>query len=216
MICVSLVDMDMSTCLSYCTRYPFVELRLDRLAMTPDELRTAVHAAAKSIATCRRQHPDPLTQYMTAIDAGVDYVDLELSDNPDVFESVTAAARKAGIPVIVSVHDYEGTPDDATLAEWLNRAVQTGGDLVKIACKANDIDDNLRLLNLLTENRFPEVPKIVTAMGTEGVLTRVLAPLLGAPFTFAAPDGGTPSAPGQLPAATLHRFLDMLLSKGRW
>jgi 3-dehydroquinate dehydratase/shikimate dehydrogenase len=41
-------------------------------------------------------------------------------------------------------------------------------------------------------------------MGTPGLLTRVLAPSRGAPFTFAALDESSATAPGQPTAATLR------------
>ena len=42
------------------------------------------------------------------------------------------------------------------------------------------------------------------AMGTPGVLTRVLGPRYGSAFTFAAPDAATATAPGQLDLSTLR------------
>jgi len=44
-------------------------------------------------------------------------------------------------------------------------------------------------------------------MGRKGRLTRILAPLLGCPFTYASIDGGKETAEGQIDAASLRRIL---------
>jgi 3-dehydroquinate dehydratase len=44
-------------------------------------------------------------------------------------------------------------------------------------------------------------------MGEQGVITRIAAPLLGAEFTFAAPEGKPGTAPGQISKEKLHSIL---------
>jgi 3-dehydroquinate dehydratase len=39
---------------------------------------------------------------------------------------------------------------------------------------------------------------VIIGMGKLGVVTRIAAPLLGAEFTFAAPETGKETAPGQI------------------
>ena len=43
-------------------------------------------------------------------------------------------------------------------------------------------------------------------MGMPGVLTRILGPRFGSTFTFASPDGGQGTAPGQVSAGTLREL----------
>jgi 3-dehydroquinate dehydratase len=47
-------------------------------------------------------------------------------------------------------------------------------------------------------------------MGKEAQITRIAAPLLGAPFTYAALESGRETAPGQLDKDTLAALLKLL------
>ncbi len=39
---------------------------------------------------------------------------------------------------------------------------------------------------------------VIIGMGEKGVISRIAAPMLGAEFTFAAPEAGKETAPGQI------------------
>lgn len=62
-----------------------------------------------------------------------------------------AAGGKAtppGTRLILSHHDYEGTPDMEALRGVLARMLDAGADVPKIACVANDVADSARMLQL--------------------------------------------------------------------
>ena len=63
--------------------------------------------------------------------------------------------------------------------------------------------DAARLLGLL--GRWQDT--VVVGMGDLGRVTRVAALLLGSPFSYAAPDDGVETAPGQLPLSAMTRIL---------
>ena len=71
--------------------------------------------------------------------------------------------------------------------------------LAKIATMVTRRDD---LVNLLSLHRKPG-RKVILGMGELGRFSRVAGPYLGSEFTFAAPRGGEPTAPGQLDASEL-------------
>ncbi len=54
----------------------------------------------------------------------------------------------AGMRLILSHHDYEGTPETETLQGVLARMLDAGADVPKIACVANDVADSARMLQL--------------------------------------------------------------------
>ena len=54
----------------------------------------------------------------------------------------------AGTRLILSHHDYEGTPDTETLRGVLARMRDAGADVPKVACVANDVADSARMLQL--------------------------------------------------------------------
>ena len=51
---------------------------------------------------------------------------------------------------------------------------------------------------------------IALGMGKKGKITRLAAPLLGAPFTYASPAAGSETGPGQLEMDTLIKIYSLL------
>jgi 3-dehydroquinate dehydratase / shikimate dehydrogenase len=70
--------------------------------------------------------------------------------------------------------------------------------LYKIACHANTTFDSLRMLHFIQEN----APVLGMCMGEKGEVSRILGPLVGACWTYAALDRQT--APGQLTSGELR------------
>jgi 3-dehydroquinate dehydratase type I len=88
--------------------------------------------------------------------------------------------------LIISFHDYDGTPSVTTNSEGIIRKARLmGADIVKIATLANSPTDSAVVLKPLYSNNND---LIAFCMGKEGIITRIAAPLLGAEFTFAAHD----------------------------
>lgn len=111
----------------------------------------------------------------------------------------------ASIPVLVSWHDFEGTPATEDLSKILTE-MRLYSNYAKIVTMAKSVSDSLRLLDLY-ENAIGLYP-IIFAMGEPGVLTRVLCTMYGAPFTYAALE--TAVAPGQLTVAQMRKLYDRI------
>jgi 3-dehydroquinate dehydratase/shikimate dehydrogenase len=132
-----------------------------------------------------------------AVALGFDLVDVEARSG---FADVIAA--KAGQGLVVSWHDFEGTPEDLDAVH--DRIAALRPDVVKIAVTARSVTDLGRLLAFAARHVGPRGPRLVTlAMGPLGVASRILGGRYRAPFTFASPENGHEAAPGQLPAAAL-------------
>jgi 3-dehydroquinate dehydratase-1 len=99
----------------------------------------------------------------------------------------------ASVPTLVSWHDFEKTPSKDELARIVTE-MRLYGNYVKVVTTARSVDDSLRLLELY--DGALGLHPIIFAMGEAGVMTRVLAPLYGAPYTYAALEKAV--APGQL------------------
>jgi len=142
---------------------------------------------------------------------GFDLVDVELSSGPDVIKPVIAAAREHNARVILSFHDFDGTPDDEVLLAKVRAMIESGADIAKIACMPRDAFDVLRLLNLTLTARvkFPTVPMCTMSMGGAGCITRVAGFLYGSDMAFAV--GDKPSAPGQIPLQEARQIAATLL-----
>ena len=133
-----------------------------------------------------------------AVARGCDLVDVEERSG---FAEVVRS--KAGRGLVLSWHDFEGTPAD--LDEVHDRMAAQGPDVVKIAVTARSVADLGRLLAFAGRRAGRPGPRLVAlAMGPLGVASRVLGGRWGAPFTYASPESGREAAPGQLPAAVLR------------
>ena len=82
--------------------------------LTPAEVRLLFSSHPNLIATCRPGRLDPdlrKTLLMEAIEAGAAYVDVEFDAPAGYREKIVRRAKDAGCAVIISFHDYAGTPE---------------------------------------------------------------------------------------------------------
>ena len=210
-ICVSIAEASVEACLAALRDAPFAELRLDAIhALSVGQVRTLFATGGRLLATCRPGTHDDSARaalLVAAIEAGARYVDVELDAVEPVRGRVIDAARASGCDIIVSHHDYETTPSAAALRNLVDSCFEAGADVAKVACLSHGPHDTARLLGLLDNPRR----LVVIGMGAHGVATRIVGPLLGSEFTFAAARAGAPTAPGQLDAVELERRMRSLL-----
>jgi 3-dehydroquinate dehydratase/shikimate dehydrogenase len=181
------------------SRADLVELRLDRLpadtmSRVPPDVRGRV------LATCRAgwegggwsgTEDARLAVLVSALDAGVGYVDVE-------WRAAFYATLLAKAPgrVVLSMHDFARVPDD--LADTVAAMAAAGPAIVKIAVQASRSSDVLRCRAAGTA--AGRTPIVLIAMGPRGVASRVLSARLGSRWTYA----GAGVAPGQIDAATMR------------
>jgi 3-dehydroquinate dehydratase / shikimate dehydrogenase len=106
--------------------------------------------------------------------------------------------------VICSHHNFLGVPED--LDRIFNRMVQTHARILKIAFRAQDITDCLPAFQLIDRARARNREMISIAMGTPGIMTRVLGPSRGAFLTYGALENDSATAPGQITATELRNL----------
>jgi 3-dehydroquinate dehydratase-1 len=111
--------------------------------------------------------------------------------------AVVSAARSRGCTVIVSYHDYEGTPPRRALQRIIRRSLDAGADLIKIACRVRALADNATLLGLLDDQSAPGRIAVL-GMGPLGRVSRVVGPLIGSPLAYVAIAPGLETADGQM------------------
>ena len=151
---------------------------------------------------------------LQGIARGVSCIDIELSTPEPLRERVILQAKKSGIAVLMSHHDFSLTPSIEVLTEMTKRLAGAGCDLAKIVTFAEDRKDALRVLDFLAQVQDEvAVPIIAFAMGDAGRITRIAAPVFGSPIAYAA--AGEVTAPGQFDVVTMKRLLSELIPKGR-
>ncbi len=146
-----------------------------------------------------------------AIETGfVDIVDVELCNDAEFIETIIGKASDRGTKVILSYHNFDGTPAEDAILERLQRAQEMGADIAKVAVMPQSYADVLVLLSATLKARgaFLDIPIVTMSMGVEGVVTRLAGGLFGADITFAI--GRKASAPGQIPIGELRQGMSIL------
>jgi 3-dehydroquinate dehydratase-1 len=146
-----------------------------------------------------------------AIEYDCAFVDLELKTAPELrAELLDVLLRHTRTGMIISWHDFSGTPSSDELGDILQQQIESGAHVGKIVTMANSHEDMLRVLNLQTiaaENNFPLTS---FCMGSIGMISRLVTLKLGGFMTYAAPDNGDETAPGQLKVSALRAMLKTL------
>lgn len=137
-------------------------------------------------------------------------VDIELESLDTASGRETAdQAREHGVDVIVSAHDFEGTPSVDELRDVLRRAADAG-DVGKLAVTAEEPGDVLALLSV-TDDLASDGRRVATmAMGEAGRHSRAIAPIYGSRIGYAPVDPAEATAPGQFDLATLSELIEQL------
>ena len=147
---------------------------------------------------------------LQGIAQGVSCVDIELSTPEPLRERVVSQAKKSGVAVLMTHHDFSLTPSIEVMIDIAKRLAGAGCDLAKIVTFAEGTEDVLRMLDFLAQvQNEVAVPIIAFAMGDAGKITRIAAPMFGSPIVYAA--AGKATAPGQLDVATMKRLLHELI-----
>lgn len=209
MICVSIAEETFEKCLYALKGIDFAEIRIDKMAVEVEDVKKIFNQHPKLIATCRPGRVDDKKRkelLLVAIEAGAAFVDVEVESDDEYKNTIIEKARPAGCLVIISYHNFEKTPQRVELEHILNWCFDSGADIAKIACRVNSEKDNARLLGLLNETRS----LVVAGIGDKGKISRVVAPLLGSPFTYASLIAGKETAEGQIDKETLKRIFQTL------
>ena len=146
-----------------------------------------------------------IEELLQAIELGADMVDVEFRTK-NLKNIVPLVKRR--VKCILSFHDLEKTPPLEEMTEIVNRQLKAGADICKVVTTAKEFEDNLAVLQLLSE--LSENKIIAFAMGQIGQISRVLCPLVGGEFTYASIETGKESAPGQITVRDLLKIYEMV------
>ena len=191
----------------------FLEFRLDYLdrpADGPGAIRCFLDQFPDCIvlATCRRRQnhgkfngsiEEQLGLLEASLAAGAQAVDIEVETAEAAAERVNQFHGRASL--VISYHNYESTPPMDSVA---GRLMRIPADAYKVVTTARKPSDNLRVL--AAARAFPRNNMVVLAMGELGFPTRVLSPVYGAAYTYAAPSCSEGTAAGQVGAHQLRRL----------
>jgi 3-dehydroquinate dehydratase/shikimate dehydrogenase len=215
-ICIALGLPDVPSLLEHAHREAesgeaFLEFRLDFLDQ-PAQGAAAIRGFLERfpdcivLATCRRHQnhgrfngsiEEQLALLDLAIENGAQAIDVEIETAEAAAERLQQFRGRAH--VIVSYHNFEATPP---LDAVVNRVTRIPADAYKVVTTARKPSDNARVLAAV--KTVPRHCLMVLAMGELGFPTRVLSPIFGGVYTYAAPMQTQGTASGQVSARALR------------
>lgn len=139
-----------------------------------------------------------------------DMIDIELRVGDELIESIIKSAHENKVKVVVSKHDFAGTPSQIEIVSTLMRMQNLGADIAKMAVMPKSKRDLLTLLAATEEmfTDFAKIPIVTMSMDKEGFASRILGEIFGSAITFGAIRKA--SAPGQINARELNKILEMI------
>ena len=139
----------------------------------------------------------------------VELIDYELSNAPADLKALREVSKANGIGMIMSYHNFQMTPDAATLDGKFAAAREYGADVGKVAVMPTNERDVLELLAATSRARETlDIPLISMSMGGVGSLSRIMGWVYGSAATFAV--GKSSSAPGQVAVEDLRTALSIV------
>jgi 3-dehydroquinate dehydratase/shikimate dehydrogenase len=191
----------------------FLEFRLDFLDR-PHEGAAAISKFLEQfpdcliLATCRRHQNHgkfngSIEEQLAVLDLAVRHgalaIDIEIETAETAQERLSLFRGR--VQLIVSYHNFEATPPMDTV---MGRMLKVPADAYKVVTTARKPSDNIRVLS--AAKALPKENLIVLAMGELGFPTRVLSPVFGGVFTYAAPIYAEGTAAGQVSAKYLRHL----------
>ncbi|MFL0269716.1 type I 3-dehydroquinate dehydratase [Candidatus Clostridium radicumherbarum] len=140
----------------------------------------------------------------------VDLIDVEAYIGDKTVNTILERAHEADVKVVVSNHNFEGTPPKEEIIKRLRRMQDLGADILKMAVMPKNKIDVLELLEAtaIMSEKYADKPIITVSMSDMGALSRITGEIFGSAVTFGAYN--KLSAPGQIKLEDLHKALQLL------
>lgn len=190
----------------------WTEIRLDYLEK-PDLSKLFRSLPGPVIATNRPRaeggrwsgsEADRRSLLMEALTYGVHALDAEFSTEAAWRRELYA--RRGQTLLILSWHDFTGTPEPGELEKIFSDLLAQEADILKVVTYAHTPADNLRVLSLIPRARDAGKDIIAFCMGPVGKWSRLAAAFLGSFVTFAPFNPQQASAPGQITVNEMRRL----------
>lgn len=208
MICVPVIERNLSICFDALQKADLIEIRFDKAKFNDYEIEE-IFATGKAIATFRPENSNDserISILSKAIKSGAKYVDVEIESDENFRKEIINIARNYNCQVIISYHNFEFTPSENELKDILFKCYDLGADVAKVATMVNTKIDIAHLLSLYKYDKR----MVILGMGELGKITRIASLFLGAEFTFACLDDLNSSAPGQIPVDNFKKILNLI------
>jgi 3-dehydroquinate dehydratase-1 len=211
-ICATIVNNDLEAIRRVESMVDLYEVRIDLIG---SEWKATARQLTKPWIACNRKSDEGgvwwgdekarLAELLNALELGARIIDIEFSTEglADVVARIKRAAQ-----CLISFHDLKGTPPLDNMKALVRRQLAAGADIAKVVTTAQKFDDGISTLQLIQE--FPGERIVSFAMGPLGAVSRLLCPLVGGEFIYAAIEPGKEAAAGQLTVSELRKIFQMI------
>lgn len=154
------------------------------------------------------------------IEVKPDYLDIEISSESEVLKNIIELAYNNQVKLVFSYHNFEKSLSYKEITEILTqfnqklsheliiRSDKLTRSVLKIIVTAQEIDDNIKILNLCKKLSQQNKEFICFAMGEVGILSRLLCVKFGSLWTYGSSEDKT--APGQIKAEKIREIHQLL------
>lgn len=211
-ICAVIVNNDLKPVKEVESLADLFEVRIDLIG---DGWQELVRQLSKPWIACNRSADEGgkwkgseagrIEELLKATALGADIIDIELRTR-NLKQAVGLIKQRA--KCLLSFHELKGTPPLNEMKEIVQRQLEAGADVCKVVTTAQRFEDNLAVLQLITD--FPQTKVVSFAMGPLGCPSRILCPLIGGYFTYASIKAGEESASGQITIGDLRKIYEMV------
>lgn len=212
-ICLSIGNIDLQVLTIQLDSVQLAEIRIDLFKQPIAQLIPIFKSHQNLIITFRNEqnnHEEKIISiYTTAIDNGVKYIDIDANLPEPIKKELIQRAHNKNTKIILSYHDFTQTPEYNKLNEIVLTLKTQQADIVKIACMAKCYSDCANMMSLYTKH----TNIIAFCIGEIGKITRIVAPIVGAPFTYAGIPGSE-TAQGQFSYGETERLLNQFKPLG--
>lgn len=129
----------------------------------------------------------------------------------EAFQKIRELGEKmlsADMASVFSSHDFQKTPSEEVMIRRLCAMQEAGAGIIKLAVMPKTREDVIALMSasLTMYEKFADRPLITMSMGPLGQISRLAGDIDGSCLTFGTI--GKTSAPGQMEASFLRRYLE--------
>ena len=139
----------------------------------------------------------------------IDMVDMEICAGKKLAEKLQRVAGETGCKILMSSHDFAGTPSSKEMKRRYETMEACGADVLKLAVMPHTMEDVLTLLTVCREvSNASAHPVVAISMGSLGLESRILGEAFGSSMTFGCLNKN--SAPGQMDVDALAQVLQAI------
>jgi len=178
------------------------EIRLDQLGDSLDLKKLRQLLKLPVIITIRSQQEggewqgsqqEKTVVLQKAIDAGMDYIDVEWAEADKVIPGLHFTPQTR---LILSHHTTRHEPE--YLINTFQQMLQQSADMYKFIYTARSLNDNLTVYHLIETARQRGIRYLIHGMGKDGQLSRIIGALQGNEFTYLSLSTSSQTAEGQI------------------